>query len=150
MAPEWVFALTGALLEEVGAGSTVALFFSTISIIHSFYLTNLQNLLSLKYIRDTLPMCRSVLCLLPTTGEPNNLSYDYEQAKQKLLEVQAQGSHHVILSFRAFPDYSLSCCLKYVLKTPNFPSLSLSEVTTPELTRSQNILTFKSWNNFIA
>lgn len=92
MAPGSLFPLTGALLGEAGAGSTVALFFSSVSVIHSFYLTNLPNLLPLKYNsrdimrgQDMLPMCTSVLPFLPITGEPNNLSYDHEQAKQELL-----------------------------------------------------------------
>lgn len=150
MAPGSLFPLTGALLEEPGAGSTVALFFSPVSVIHSFYLRNLPNLLPLKYNsrdimrgfykQDMLPMCISVLPLLPITGEPNNLSYDHEQAKQELLWSSSPRFSPCYTFLQAFPDYSLSCCLKYILKTPNFPSLSLSEVTTPELARSQNIL----------
>lgn len=38
-----------ALQEEVGAGITVVLVFESVSIIHSFYSTNIQNLLSSKY-----------------------------------------------------------------------------------------------------
>lgn len=134
MAPESLFPLTGALLEEAGAGSAVALIFSSVSIIHSFYLTNLQNLLPLKYNsrdimrafykQDTLPMCTSVLPLPPPRENPI-ICYDHEQANRNPCEVQAHGSHNVILSFQAFPDCPLSCCLKYILKTPNFPSLSL-------------------------
>lgn len=145
-----LFPLTGALLEEAGAGSTVALIFSSVSIIHSFYLPNLQNLLPLKYNsrdimrgfykQDMLPMCTSILPLPPPRENPITSVMTMNRQNRNSCKVQAQGSHNVILSFQAFPDCSLSCCLKYILKTPNFPSLSLSEVTTPELARSQNIL----------
>lgn len=59
------------------------------------------------YKQDTLPMCTSVLPLLPAMGEPNNLSYDHEQAKQESCKVQSQGSHHVILSFQAFTSQTI-------------------------------------------